>query len=166
MSTDDSDEDKPTRDSKGRWLPGHCPNREGRPKKVRAPEYDPGDIFFFGRTVVDIRANGHMETMDRRTALMNKMFESAMKGKTSMQRFMYKEFEKNDERLAGGSLRYERLMMDWIINNPDFRSPDYDMPIEVDLEIRSLRNLLINYFGDSYSLDGNSDGSDGNDDDC
>ena len=135
------------------------PRKGARPNTIRV-------TFFFVRTVVDIRANGHMETMDRRTALMNKMFESAMKGKTSMQRFMYKEFEKNDERLAGGSLRYERLMMDWIINNPDFRSPDYDMPIEVDLEIRSLRNLLINYFGDSYSLDGNSDGSDGNDDDC
>ena len=30
---DRGDNDKPTRDARGRWLPGNCPNRKGRPKK-------------------------------------------------------------------------------------------------------------------------------------
>ena len=154
--------DKPTRDARGRWLPGYCPNLKGR-RKEKKPKvsYDQSDIRIFGNTIVDIMANGQKESMDRRTALINKMFESAMKGKVSMQRFLYKEFERNTERLAAARVRYDRLMMDWVINNPDFSKPDFDIPFEVEVEIASLREMLNFYFPGQYPLGGMS----ANDDD-
>lgn len=103
--------------------------------------------------------------MDRRAALLNKMFETAMKSRVSNQRFLYKEFERNDERLAAARVRHDRLMFDWIINNPDFGEPDFDMPIEVEVEMISLKGLLNHYFPGNYSFDGISENSDGDDDD-
>ncbi len=154
MTTDDHDGDdrrqdrghgdKPTRDARGRWLPKYCPNPKGRPKQKKKPKvsYDQSDIRIFGNTLVDIVANGQKETMDRRTALINKMFESAMKGRVSMQRFLYKEFERNDKRLAAARVHYDRLLMDWVINNPDYSKPDFDIPFEVEVEMASLEALL------------------------
>ena len=68
---DRGNSDKLTRDANGRWLPGHCPNRKGRPKKKNKPKvlYDQADIRIFGNTLVDIVANGQKETMDRRTVV-------------------------------------------------------------------------------------------------
>ena len=81
---------KPTRDARGRWLKGHCPNPKRSAAKESQTDYHPGDIRHFGNTLIDVAANGRVETMDRRTALNHKMFESAMKGRVSMQRFLYK----------------------------------------------------------------------------
>ena len=155
---DRGNSDKPTRDANGRWLPGHCPNRKGRPKKKNKPKvlYDQSDIRIFGNTLVDIVANGQKETMDRRTALINKMFETAMKGRVSMQRFLYQEFEKNAKQLAAARAHYDRLMFDWVIDNPDFRKPDFEVPFEVELEMASLRALLNFYFPNDYPIDGKS----------
>ena len=173
MTTDDHDGDdqrqdrdhgdNPTRDARGRWRPGYCPNLKGRPKEKPKVSYDQADIRIFGNTIVDIMANGQKESMDRRTALINKMFESAMKGKVSMQRFLYKEFERNAERLAAAIVRYDRLMIDWIVNNPKFGKPDYDIPFEVEMEILSLRALLNHYFPGQYPLDGVSANDDDDD---
>ncbi len=106
------DTDKLTRDARGRWLPDHCPNPKGRPKKKPKVVLDESDIRIFGHTLVDVVASGQKEMMDRRSALLNKMFESAMKGSVSQQRFLYREFERNAERLAALRVRYERLMLD------------------------------------------------------
>lgn len=138
---------KPTRDTRGRWLKGHCPNPKGRPRKKVQADYDPGDIRHFGNTVIDVAANGQIETMDRRTALLHKMYESAMKGRVSMQRLLYNEFERNDERLAAARLRYQQLMTKWVIENDDFDSLDGEnIPFDVQLEIAGLESLLSHYF--------------------
>ncbi len=101
--------------------------------------------------------------MDRRTALLNKMFESAMKGKVSQQRFLYKEFERKDERLAASRVHYERLMFDWYVNKPAPGNPRVDMPLEVELEIMQLRGLLNHYYPGSFppmALPANDDDDD------
>lgn len=171
MTTDDhdgddtrkscGDTDKPTRDARGRWRPGYCPNRKGRPKKKPKVLYSEADIRIFGHTLIDFVVNGQKVTMDRRTALNNKMFESAMKGKVTMQRFLYKEFERNAERLAAARVRYDRLVIDWIVNNPDSGTHDYDIPFEVEMEIASLRSMLNYYFPADYPLGGTSVTDDG-----
>ncbi len=158
---DRGDSDKPTRDPRGRWRPGYCPNSKGRPKKNLLP--DQSDIRIFGNTMIDFVVSGQKEMMDRRTALNNKMFESAMKGKVSMQRFLYKEFVRNDERLAAVRLQHECMVLRWIINNPDYRKPDYDIPLEAEIEIRQLQGLMDHYFPSSYPPDGVS-ANDCNDD--
>ena len=156
---DRGDSDKPTRDARGRWLPDYCPNPKGRPKKEeKKPKllYDESDLRIFANTLVDIVANGQKETMLRQTALLNKMFESAMKGKVSMQRFLYREFERNAERLAAARAHYDRLLFDWVLDNPKFGKPDFDIPFEVEVEMDSLRVLLNFYWPNDYPIDGKS----------
>jgi len=162
MSSNDRDDDeqqpesqrssKTVRDARGRWLPGHCPNPKGRPKKEINKSYDPRDIRFFGNTVIDFNANGQKLSMDRREALLNKMFESAMKGKVTMQRFLYQEFEKNDKRIAAASARYQRLLFDWIIDHPKYGKSGYDRPLEIEIEMEALRNVLEDYYPGRYSF--------------
>ncbi len=157
--------DRPTRDTRGRWRKGHCPNPKGRPKKRPKMLPDQSNAYIFSNTMVDIVANGQKETMDRRTALLNKMFESAMKGKVSMQRFLYKEFEMKSERLTAARAYYQQLIMKWVVDNPDLCDHDYKMPTEVQLEILGLRATLNHYFGDQYPLDGIPGTNYGDDDD-
>jgi hypothetical protein len=141
----------PTRDARGRWLKGHCPNSKGRPRKKADPRYDPGNIWYFGNTLIDITAGGQKETMDRRAALLHKMYESAMKGKVSMQRFLYAEFERTDVRLAGARLRLAQLMTKWVIENDDCDGLDGEnIPFEVQLEILGLQSFLHHYFPRQY----------------
>ncbi len=152
---DRSDGDKPTRDARGRWLPGNCPNRKGRPKKKKPTVLrNQSDIHFFGNTMVDILTNGQKETMNRRTALNNKIFESAMKGKVSQQRFLFKEFEKNDDRLATLIAHHEQLVMDWLINNPAPGKPRVEVPLEIEMAIIRQRALLNYYCPGAYPPDG------------
>ena len=142
---------KSTRDARGRWRKGHCPNPKGRPRKKVQADYDPRDIRHFSNTMIDVAANGRIETMDRRTALLHKMYESAMKGRVSMQRFLYAEFERNDVRLAGAQLRYEQLMTRWVVENDDFDGLDGEnIPFDVRLEILSLQSILNHYFPGEY----------------
>jgi hypothetical protein len=159
------DADKQTRDASGRWRPGYCPNPKGRPRKKPKTIIHEADIHIFGNTLVDVVSNGQKVSMVRRSALLNKIFESAMKGRVSQQRFLYKEFERNDERLATIIAHYDRLMLDWIINNPAPGKPRVDMPLEVELEIMQLRGLLNHYFPGSYPPNGIPANDDDDDDD-
>jgi hypothetical protein len=161
---DRGDDDKPTRDARGRWEPGYCPNPKGRPKKKPKVIRNQSDIHFFGNTMVDILTNGQKETMDRRTALNNKMFESAMKGKVSMQRFLRKEFERSDERLATLIAHHEQLVMKWLINNPAPGKPRVEVPLEIELEIIRQRAILNCYCPGAYPPNGRSANDDDDDD--
>lgn len=139
------DTDKLRRGAKGRWLPGcSSPNPKGRPKKTPKIVDDQSDIRVFGTTTIGIVANGQVEKMERREALLSKIFEGAMKGKVSNQRFLFKEFEKNDKLLSGTRLHYDQLTTKWIINNQGKNR--VDVPIEIELDIMRLREMLNYYF--------------------
>ncbi len=125
------DADKPSRDARGRWRPGYCPNPKGRPRKKPKSIIHEADIQIFGNTLIDVVSNGQKVSMVRRSAMLNKMFESAMKGNVPMQRFLYHEFERIDERLAAARAHYDRLLFDWIINNPAPGRPRVEIPLEV-----------------------------------
>ena len=148
-------ESKPRRDARGRYVKGCSGNVKGRPKKKR-PEPVPyqGDIRWFANLMIEVNSNGERQSMDRRTALLNKMYESAMKGRVSMQRFLYQEFERNAKRLAEARVRYEKLQMEWIFNNPNFKDPDFEIPIEIEVEMLQLRHTLHHYYPDEYPLGG------------
>ncbi len=150
MSNDHND--WPVRDANGRWLKGHCPNPKGRPRKVVQADFNPGDLRHFGSTMIDVMTGGQKEIMDRRAALLHKMYETAMKGGVLMQRFLYKEFERYAERLAAARVRHERLLTEWIIENPNFGDPDFEIPFEVEIEILQLNDLLNYYVPGSYPL--------------
>lgn len=172
-SDDGGDKAEPARDAQGRWLPGHCPNPRGRPTKEvqkaksmkpRAECYQ-GDIRIFANTEVDVISNGEKETMDRQTALLNKMYESAMKGKVSMQRYLHREFKGNDKRLAEARVRHERLLVEWFIDNPNLGKPDFEIPFEVEVEITQLESVLNHYFPENYPLRGLRKNNNDEDDD-
>ncbi len=130
---------------------GQSGNRKGRPPKKFRANYDQSDIQNFGNTVVEVGANGRVETMNRRTALLFKMFESAMKGSVSMQRFLYQEFTRNAKLLAETRLRYEQLMIKWVIENQDFDGLDgKNIPFEVQIEIAGLESVLNHYYPTQY----------------
>jgi hypothetical protein len=142
---------KPTRGNRGRWLKGHCPNPKGRPRKKPKEYLDLADIQTFGNTLIEVRTNDGVEFMDRRAALLHKMFEDAMRGKVSMQRMLYAEFKRNDERLATARLQYDNLMTRWAIENDDFDGLDGDnIPSQVQMEILGLQSLLHHYFPSQY----------------
>ena len=129
---------------------------------------DLADIRNFGNTLIEIRANGQTEMMVRRAALLHKMYEDAMKGKVSMQRFLYAEFGRNDEQLAEARLQYQHLMTKWVIENPDFHGLDAkNIPFEVRMEIAGLETTLNHYYPEQYPSHGplaskdDSDVSDG-----
>jgi hypothetical protein len=159
MRDDESDSKKhgdgqtePTRDARGRWRKGYCPNPKGRPRKKPKAHLDQSDLRWFGRTSIEVRTNDGVKLMDRRAALLHKMFEDAMRGKVSMQRFLYAEFERNAERLAELRHRYDQLINYWYLDKKNFESRDgEDIPLAVELEIASLEALLNHYFPGQYS---------------
>jgi hypothetical protein len=147
----DKNHRKPARDARGRWLKGYCPNPEGRPRKKPKQYLNLADIRIFGNTLIEVRTNDGVELMDRRAALLHKMFEDAMRGKVSMQRLLYAEFGRDDERLAAARVRHEQLMIKWVIENPDFDGLDGEnIPFEVQLEILGLQAVLHHYFPEQY----------------
>ncbi len=159
------DADKPTRDASGRWRPGYCPNPKGRPRKKPKTIIHEADIHIFGNTLVDVVSNGQNVSMVRRSALLNKIFESAMKGSVTQQRFLYHEFGSYAKRLAVARVQYDRLLFDWIINNPPPGRPRVEIPLEVEVEMDTLRSLLNHYFPDAYPLEGVPANVDDDDDD-
>ncbi len=147
----DGNNDQPTRDARGRWQKGHCPNPKGRPRKSAQSDYDPGDLRDFGNTLIEVNVSGQRTLMDRRAALLHKMYERAMKGSVTNQRFLHQEFGRNDERLAASRFRYEELMIDWVIENPDFKGhDDENIPFKIQLEIAGLESLLNHYYPGSW----------------
>ena len=114
-------DNRPTRDARGRWMKGHCPNPKGRPKKKAQPYYDPGDVRLFSRAEISVVAGGQTQIMERRAALLHKLYEDAMKGKVTAQRLLLNEFEKWDKRLAadtGRQLAYDKGLA-WFVSLPD-----------------------------------------------
>ena len=157
------DADNPTRDARGRWRPGYCPNTKGRPRKKPKTIIHEADIQIFGNTLIDVVANGQQEEMIRRSALFNRIFESAMKGSVTQQRFLYHEFERNDKRLAAARVHYDRLLFNWVLNNTVPGQRRVEIPLEVEVEMDSLRVLLNHYYPDSYPLYGVSVNDDDDD---
>ena len=148
MTSDNDDENgQKDRDEKGRWLPGHCPNPKGRPRKPLLPEVDESDIRVFRNSVVEFNIAGEKQYMTRENALLHKIFEGAMRGKVTSQRFLYKIFEENSQMMAEARLRYDQLIIDWQINSDRH---DRDIPFEVELEILSLQAVLHHYFPSQY----------------
>ena len=136
-----------TRDKRGRWVKGHCPNRKGRPRKKRLVNLDSTDLRWFANTLIEVRKGGEPVLMTRKAVLYEKIFESATKdGKISMMKFLYDKFYENDKNLAELSVWYQELVRRWITENPDWSKPGYELPNAVATELVALRDLLKHYY--------------------
>lgn len=143
-----------TRDERGRWLKGHCPNRKGRPKKKRLVDLDPTDLRWFANTLIEVRRDGKPVLMTRKAILYEKIFESATKrDKVSMQKFLYEKFEANDKRHAEFMVWCQDLFRRWILDNPDWRKPGYELPERVANDIAAVREILKHYYPGTFGED-------------
>ena len=134
------------RDARGRWQKGHCPNPKGRPRKKKAKNYDPSDVRHFANTQIELMINGQPEKMTRKEAILSKVFESAMKGRVSQQRYVMSLFEKNDEQLAELRQQYDVLLHEWIVANPNFENIDESLSRQQINTLTSMASTLNHYY--------------------
>lgn len=134
------------RDARGRWVEGHCPNLKGRPRKKKAPKYDPSDIRHFMNTQVELMVGGEVHHMDRKAALLSKAYESAMKGSVTQQRYVLSLFENNDSELSELRQQYREFVYQHILDNPDFENLDDSLTNEQMNYLLTLSATLNHYY--------------------
>lgn len=145
MSNDDGENER-NRDARGRWMPGHCPNPKGRPKKKATEKYgDLSDIKLFGEKIVAIKAKGKNERIDRRGALVLKMFETAMNGNSHMQRFLFEQFKEKDEEIAEAIERGFEIVREWAAGEFDTDGSESELPGDIEFEMRGIQLVLRRY---------------------
>ena len=138
-------EEHNNRDNRGRWRKGHCPNPKGRPRKKRSSNYNPSDIQHFMNTQVELMVGGEPQKLVRKAALMSKIFESAMKGRVSQQRFLYELFEKSEAELSELRQYYVAFVSEWITDNPYFKSIDESLTLQQRHTLLSMATTLNHY---------------------
>lgn len=139
-----------TRDARGRLLPGHCPNRKGRPKKKRFKNYDPSDPRHFFSTLIEVATADGPQVMDRRTALLNKIFEGAMKGKATPMRMLMAMIKETDQQLAELRLHYDRMECALIHDNPNFKSLNESLTVQQKIKLLTTAATLNHYHPGQY----------------
>ena len=138
------------RDARGRWKTGHCPNPKGRPKKRRYENYNPSDLRDFMNTQIEVSTAEGTQKMDRRTALMNKLFEGAMKGKVTPIRILLADIRESDQQLAELRLEYERLETELIHDNPEFKDFDDSLTRQQRIDLLGMATTLNHYYPGEY----------------
>jgi hypothetical protein len=124
------------RDARGRWKKGSTGNPNGRPpKKARLSK---ADRLVFANTLMNLKVNGETVELTQREAVKMKLLESALKGRVYAQIYLDKEFEKLDEMMVLARQKLQELETKWFLK----RQPGVDVPLEVELEIMSLRQSL------------------------
>lgn len=79
------------RDAKGRWAKGTSGNQNGRPRNVF--DYDMADVYNFSKFPMEITVAGEKQLMTRHEVVLMKLFETAMKGRITAQKFLIEKFE-------------------------------------------------------------------------
>lgn len=89
--TDDRSDRGDGRDAKGRWTKDTSGNPNGRPPNV--PDLDMSDAFNFSRFPTEIAIGGEKQLLTRYEIVWFKMFESALKGRITAQKYLIEKFE-------------------------------------------------------------------------
>ena len=79
------------RDTKGRWTKGMTGNPNGRPLNVF--DYDMADMYNFSQFPMEITVAGKKQLMTRQEVVVMKLFETAMKGRITAQKYLIEKFE-------------------------------------------------------------------------
>ena len=79
------------RDANGRWTKGMTGNPNGRPLNVF--DYDMADVYNFSQFPMEITVAGEKQLMSRHEVVLMKLFESAMKGRITAQKYLIEKFE-------------------------------------------------------------------------
>jgi hypothetical protein len=112
MDGDDNDFDG--RDRRGRWVKGHCPNRNGRPRKK--PVISDADVGYFKQQMVEATVKGEKCWLTRHELLLHSMFDQALKGKVSMARKLFDRLESVETLWAEAQALLKRLAQQLLEN--------------------------------------------------
>ncbi len=89
--TDERSDRGDGRDAKGRWTKNTSGNPSGRPPNV--PDLDMADVYNFSQFPAEIAIGGEKQLMTRQEILLLKLFESALKGRITAQKYLIEKFE-------------------------------------------------------------------------
>ncbi len=121
------------RDAKGRWAKGTTGNRSGRPPKER--DYDMADVYNFSQFPTEITVAGEKQLMTRHEVVLLKLFETAMKGRITAQKYLIEKFE-----AANLSKEYVEVWLEKWAERID-EDPE-SVPLEV---VHLMRRALVIY---------------------
>ncbi len=121
------------RDAKGRWAKGTTGNRSGRPPKER--DYDMADVYNFSQFPTEITVAGEKQLMTRHEVVLLKLFETAMKGRITAQKYLIEKFE-----AANLSKEYVEVWLEKWAERID-EDPE-SVPLEV---VHMMRRALVIY---------------------
>lgn len=101
---------KPARDARGRFL--GCGNLRGRPRKVNLTGVD-ASPYIFANSKLELNLNGENVTMTRQEALLNRLYQQAMKGDVRAIIHLDRKFEEANETIANARLDLPDLLQKW-----------------------------------------------------
>lgn len=122
---------KPARDARGRFL--GCGNLSGRPIKVNLTGVD-ASPYVFANSNLELNLNGENVTMTRQEALLNRLYQQAMKGDTRAIIYLDKKFDAANETVANAQLDLPDLLKKW-----------YDAPAssdEADARLQEIHRIM------------------------
>ena len=94
------------RDAKGRWTKGTSGNQNGRPRNVF--DYDMADVHNFSQFPMEITVAGEKQLMTRHEVVLMKLFETAMKGRITAQKYLIEKFEEANLSIANVEVWLEK----------------------------------------------------------
>ena len=92
--TDERSDRGDGRDAKGRWTKNTSGNTNGRPPNVS--DLDMADVHNFSQFPTEIAIGGERQLMTRHEIVWLKLFESALKGRITAQKYLIEKFEESD----------------------------------------------------------------------
>ena len=103
-------------------------------------------------TEVEISINGKFVTMTREEALQEKIYEGAMKGKVSNQKFFYEQLQQRRKDMAELMAEYDRLVTEWLIENPRWpKDGAAAIPVAIRQHLVGLETLLNRMYPDTFT---------------
>ncbi len=120
--TDERNDRGDGRDAKGRWTKNTSGNPSGRPPNV--PDLDMADVYNFSQFPAEIAIGGEKQLMTRQEIILLKLFESALKGRITAQKYLIDKFEE-----AEMSRGYVQLSLERWLEHMD------DDPSSVSMEV-------------------------------
>ena len=118
------------RDAKGRWTKNTSGNPSGRPPNV--PDLDMADVYNFSQFPAEIAIGGEKQLMTRQEVVWLKLFESALKGRITAQKYLIEKFEQ-----AEMSRGYVRLSLEEWLERMD------DDPSSISMEVWHLMRAAL-----------------------
>jgi len=96
--TDERSDRGDGRDAKGRWTKDTSGNPSGRPPDV--PDLNMADVYNFSQVPAEIVIGGEKQLMTRQEIVLLKLFESALKGRITAQKYLIEEMTQGYIRMS------------------------------------------------------------------